>query len=423
MAMLDDDVTLILSTDPNCVANLDTREQFDINELPFIFFGVDTDFPLVPLIARKQTIARVGDTGFGSYRTDMTLSGFFEARDHPDAVRKYLRLENILSQSYGYLSYKVSSVDGEHIVAWDQLVYIDDLDEPMEWKQHDGAYTISFHYFTDRCDSGINFLRCSYIPFPTSVLKATDYDQLGIMAAAYEDADDEENIHGTYNFRNAPLWTKNIKRQQSHPTYQSLPSGSEVARKSEITLVGILQGTGYENVMAKMEALEDAFEHAGILNYGTWSGLFYPDGNVQFSQVMPDFNVQYTIRGESYDTEIYSMKCSRTFTRTHHHPLIRPRKYCFITNVYEFHESGQTVTYSMSLQAKDRKRTRQLLYDEFKNFVTEKDDMVLMDGGTERWTDDNTIELTCSYYYREKILTNLEDMDYQDPIPADIYTE
>jgi hypothetical protein len=421
MAMLDDDVTLILSTDPNCAANNIARDELDLGAFTHIIFGADDDFPLIPIISRKQSIARIGETGFGNYRTDMTLSGFFEATDHPDAVKKYLRLEALLSQSYAYFTYSA----GDHAVASAQLVYFDELDEPLEWKQHDGSYTISFHYYTNRCDSAINFLHCSYVPLPMEALRDTEYANLETIAADYEEADEEENVHGSYSFRNAPLWTKNIKRQQPAPAYQFSPSGAEFARKSQITLTGFLQGVSHESVMSEMELLENAFAKAGILNYGTWSGLFYPDGNVQFSQVMPDFYVQYTVAGESYDTEIYELRCSRSFSRTHRHPLIRPRKYCYITNVYEFHESGQTVSYSMSLKAKDRKRARQLLYDEFRAFVTEVDaeDMVLMEGGAEKWSDDNTIELNCTYYYREAILRNIEELDYENPIPEEIYAE
>lgn len=394
------DTQIYFSSKPNCGSN---EEDEVLIRFPSV------QFPRIPLISRSKSSVKSGDLGYGTTRIDVTLDCFVTGDRHSDIVAQYEILENVFDRNDLYMWY--ISGNGDHKVINGVRVYISKFNEPSDWKQHKGRYSVGLYYFKNVCD----------------------YDSFGI-SASYDQTSlesyDPDNPNGqepqvSYAFNPCPLWSSDIEKVNGEPTASEFTPYGEVLKKNRtIILTGMLKADHYENYIVngvpqdglktKIDKLHEAFSRHGVLNYGDWTRQVYIESGPTFETSLPHCFARYSIRLKCHEDEIYELKCTRDFTRTHHFAKVDDRLYCLKTEVDEFHESGQYVDYSMTLKAKTREKARELLRKELGQFVTPGG--VEMRGGKERWLNDRTISISLKKFYVEAILPNVEDIDEEDNI-------
>ncbi len=356
-----------------------------------------TAFPRIPLVTRNLKMERTGETGYGMLRCDMELDSFIVGNKHSEIVGKYLILENLVGRNDLFMSYVTNTDSGasnEHRVVYNKRVYIDGINEPQSWKQHDGDFKISLHYFINVCDLNNSF-----------GIEAS-FDQFDLEEYNNENGQ-STSIH-SYKFDPPPLYSAQVERvNSSHTSSLNSPSGEFLRRNRVITLNGILKADTNFTLSQKMGQLEYAFSIDGVLNYGQWSKPTYVQEGPIFEESLPHSHVKYTIKLVCYENEIQEMQCSRTFSRVHRHLKVEERLYCLKTEVEQFHMSGQYVDYEIRLKAKNRQEARNLLKRELQSFIFSSGAHEVP-GGNERWEDDRTIIVNLKKYYKEPILYNVE---------------
>ena len=388
---------IYFSNKENCI---DSNDETVVIKFPSV------DFPRIPLISRKKSSLRQGDTGYGTNRIDVTLQCYVIGDRHSDIVRKYMLLQDAFDRNDLHMWYTVNN--GEDKIIDGVRVYIDDYSEPSGWKQYDGTFSINIHYFKISCD----------------------YDSFGIKAyfegfnlEGYDpDNVDSQEARTTYNFDPAPLYSAQIEKVNGEPTASEFSPYGEILKQNRIiTLSGLLKADHYEDYVedgvnkdglkTKMDDIVEAFSRHGVLHYGDWTYQVYIESPISFETTLPHSFVKYSIRLKCHEDEIYELKCTRDFSRIHHHAKVDERLYCLKTEVEEFHESGQYVDYSMTLKAKTREKARELLKKEWQLFVISGG--IEMPGGKERWLNDRTIVVTAKKFYLEPVLPNFEDIETQ----------
>ena len=328
----------------------------------------------MPLFTRQLDYMRPTDQGFGGKRLNCSLSGFTQGNNHREVVANYQALLNIVKCNNLRFVYQA-----DDLPIIDTQVYVDDYNEPSDWKEYEGDYNISFHYFEQ----------------PTHSLAS-----LGIQA---------QYVHatGTYVFDPTPLWSSGTKlNREDWRSSRILPSGASYASEVGVSLQGRLHADDATALRAKMTALEEAFRTDGSLNYGTWTRDMRVDSGPQFSQSFPRNYVDYTIELR-YDTEgIIEFSSTRSFGRLHNFPKIKELPWCNTVRIRTFSPLGQRVNYSIKIRANSTTQARSLLANEAANLVTLGG--VELEGGTEDWDDmKHSVSLSFSKYYYPPILTNL----------------
>lgn len=342
-------------------------------------------FPNMPLFASRVSTSRIEGVSFK--RHDVTLGGFVRGMNHIE-IRELLRsihlvgLHNHLHFFYAY------GTGGIQSIVVNTQVYIDAITEPEDWKEYNAKYSIKLHYFSCPCEDD---------PIGSPVTAVTKEGE-------------------SYTFKPQPIFsvkTTNLREGPYAP--KATPYGTVLGKKIVRTYTGILCAATHSQLKVKMDELDAVISDSFVLNYGDWSNWVFVESAPTYT--MSDFttHAMYQFTVSYYDEEIYELKSSMVFTRQHNYPKVTPRLYCGITEVEEFHESGQYITYTLKLLAIDRTKTRELLNREFQMMIIEPDtdldppnSVVHMEGGVETWNGDGSMSVSAKFYYEKPVLPLVE---------------
>lgn len=330
----------------------------------------------MPTIGRRIVYKRPNESGSAFYLTiAMTLTGWFEGDEHAEIVAKYKALCDTLRAT----DVKVTYFDGQVTVLDDKIVFIDDIAEPDDWKQYTGDYSLNFHYF-EEIQTG------SYLN----------------VSASYS------SPSGSYMFEHTPLWSSKSENVRSDwGGRSSTPGGVPLGSKINITLDGELAASSHANMIAKIEAMKQAFKSDGTLNYGYWSDSVKVVSPPSFGPTLPYFVCPYQIVVGYTSAGLYEFSSTRTFGRINQMPDIRKRKFCPTDFVRENRPSGQEITYELSARGGSLQQVRTLLRAEAINLVIPGG--IEMEGGTEVWDDMlNKITISIKKYHVAPVLQNIE---------------
>lgn len=331
----------------------------------------------LPLVSRRINNVRKGNTGQSIRTVELSLSGFFRGAQHSDVVNKYQALSNILSAGDGRITYN----DGAADVLNNQKIYIDNLNEPSDWKQYSGEYAISMHYF-------------SYVTYTSQMPIAASYSSpLGSIA-----------------FEKTPQWQSTKKHSRSDPFGLSVtPSGALIGLDTRTSLSGFLEADNHSDLRTKIDNLESALKADGTLNYGDWSDDVRV---IDFSipSIYPENYVEFTVNFAYKTANVRKFSSRATYERLHSSPIIRHRPYCpsLGPHIQTFpnYQTGQTVDYSIKIWSDDVSAARTLLANEAANLI--QSGGIEMQGGTEtRNYDDGSVGINVKKWYSTPILSNL----------------
>lgn len=341
--------------------------------------GGEIDFSAygeLPLISRRFQNQRSQSEGHMKSRlVTVTLTGFLEGNNHSEIVAAYQAMIAKFKDNTATFYWH----DGSSVQANNVRVYIDTWDEPSDWKEYDGNYSVSFHYHEKVTQN------------------STD---LGIAASIVSGA-------GTHTFNPVPYWSKSSKTNKKHPAASTkTPADNDRGSTIEITLTGTLIENDHASLAAQMASLELACSENGTLNYGTWAESVYISEGPTWGTTFPDKEVDYTIKFLYWSSTIFDIDLSITYSRIHNHPVIDELPYCGVNYVEEINPSGQTVQYSLMCQAASITAARTILSQEAA--VVVHPNGVEMKGGSERQEEStNRVTVTFSKYHSVPVLANL----------------
>lgn len=347
-----------------------------------LVFGT-LEFPNMPLFSARVSTSRVEGVSFK--RHDVILSGFVRGMNHIE-IRELLRSIHLVG-IYNHLNFFYAyGTGGSESIVVNAQVYIDMIAEPEDWKEYNAKYSIKFHYFSSPCED----------------------DPVGSPVTAL--TPDGE----TYTFTPQPIFnvkTENVREGPYSPS--ETPYGTVLGKKIIKTYTGVLCAATHSELKVKMDELDAVIRDNFVLTYGDWSNWVFVESAPTYS-TPSDYTTHTTYQFvvSYYDEEIYDLKSSIVFTRQHNHPKVTPRLYCGITEVEEFHESGQYITYNLKILAIDRNKTRELLNREYQIMIVDQDPdgnpAVRMQGGTESWIGDGYMAVTGQFYYEKPVLPLVE---------------
>lgn len=365
----------------------DPPKAGDDPEYTVFEFGTKS-FPNVPLILRAASYERDSNVGYGKKRINVTLNGFLEGDNHEEVVRMYKKLSDVFVHNDLRFTYEIIDTFGTYKIIDDQPIYMDSYNEPSAWKQYNGDYEITFHYYEDQCYTTDLGIRVVYTPDETLIANPD-----------------------SYIFNPCPMISKNSNRKRDWNADNKTRYGKKIGKEVYVTLKGFLSASSNVTLQTKIDRLEQIFSLAtrGSLTYGCFTHEVRIVQEPQFSLTFPRNHVDYEIQLAYGTDEIFEISTEITFSRVHKFPKIRNRLYCAKIEVTEYIPSGQYVDYSLRLKAKDRETTRQRAQDEFNALVYQPGLSYKLEGGTERWLDDNSIEIKDRRFYIDAILINIED--------------
>lgn len=336
-----------------------------------LVFG-STEFPNMPLFSSRVSTSR--KDGIAIKKCDVTLTGFVRGVNH-FSIRTLLEsIRAMQSHNHLFFWYLV-----DNIAIVDNLVYIDSVSEPTDWKEYNAKYVIQMHYFTCPCEDDV-------IDRPVTAI--TPGGEL-------------------YTFEPQPTFsiTSSNIRQASHGRIETV-YGDKIGVKITRAFTGILCSTNNRYLTEKMDKLKEVVRDHFVLRYGEWSDWVFVESPPSFE--LSDFNNHaiYKFTVSHYDSEIEQIKSKITFTRPHNFVKVTPRLYCAKTDIDEFHESGQYITYSLTLKSIDTERTREHLGKEFEMMIVGGGKH--MSGGRESWNEDDSMTVTARFYYEKAVLPLVE---------------
>lgn len=346
-----------------------TSMQFVSNTGTYIF-----DKNNLPLIGRRADYNRLTDQGqAGNRRINVTLNGFFDKNNHKEVVQEYQKLLEVIKCNDAKFTYKVDDV-----AIIDGLVYIDGYDEPVDWKQYTGDFSIGLHYFEK----------------PNHLLS-----DLGILAVyAPEGA-------APFKFDPVPHWAGSFK-----PTRPSVygpretPSGQKIGNEVAVTLTGRLADEDHSKLRIQVDALETALKKDGTLTYGAWTNKVYVD-DFQIPSVFPRNYCDYQIVFRYATEDIIRFNSKRSISRLHNNPKITELPFCGTVRIQQFVPLGQTINYFFSLQAMSIEDARTALTNEMEAMIIPNG--IELEGGKEDWDEGEcSVTVSCSKYYFPPVIDN-----------------
>jgi hypothetical protein len=334
------------------------------------YFFADVD---MPIMSRRIDNARALDQGHSRVKYTVTFSGFFTGNTHDEIIEKYMALEKSLKVN----DLQVYYYDGQRELMNYVTCYLDSLNEPGDWKQYDGTYAITLHYFGD----------------------VTDSTSLGIQALYTSSV-------GTYSFLPPPNWSSTKKPVRKNP-YRSRVSGygNRISDDVVVTLSGFVARDSHSELKAEAELMDSIFAEDGQLDYGEWSDTVRIVSR-NIPTVFPVNYFNYSIQIAYKTEDIHSISSKRIYGMVHKNPKIKERFYCDDIDVKEYGSSGQEVQYDASVSSKTIELARELLAQEVMLLV--HPDGVLLKGGTET-QDDDALKVSVSFkrYYKTPPLANI----------------
>lgn len=347
----------------------------------------------LPLISRGLDYVRVHPSApTDRKRVDVVLSGFFEGNDHSELMTKYQALKAILSAGQRVTwAYN----DGANTIA-NGPVTITGYSEPQEWKQYDGDYQIEFYYFERASMPAYGSL--------SDELKASF-----------------SNTAGTITLNPFPSWSRQVKpRKESTQGPRLTPSGEEVGSEVTITLKGSLVDASLStdgpssgnpsSIYTLQQSFIDILTNAssgktGTLTYGYFTEEVYIE-DVSFAEGINIDSFDYTIVAKYFTADIIRMSTKVRYGRIHSNPQITERPFCGDRRIRFGNQSGQDVTYSLSLEAESVSVAQDLLATEVAALVVPGG--IEMPGGSEDWDYDNrSVSVTINKFYNSPILSNM----------------
>lgn len=332
----------------------------------------------MPLLGRRIEYMRQSDQGYSNRRVNCDMSGFFDRRHHADVMAAYKLLIDIIKANDALFVYTTTDPLGVVTDIIRKRVYVDNYADPADWKEYQGDWTLSFHYFE-----------------PPDFSLA----DLGIVAS-YQTA------ATLYPFEQTPNWSHSLKpNRTSFRASRFTPSGGTISSEATITLTGTLTADDHAALSVKVNNLLQALQLDGTLHYGAWSSQARVDG-YEIPQTFPRDYCNYSITFKYDITNIYSFKATRSFSRLHSFPKIKEYPYCGTRRIQTFFPSAQTVKYYIHIQSASLAAARSLLANEAMLLITPGG--LEMEGGTEDWDDTElSVTLNCTKFYDPPLLSNL----------------
>lgn len=350
----------------------------------------------MPLISRSVAYnKRIDSQPVARRRINVTLNGFFTGDSHGDICEKYIELKNILSADKAEWFYRAPKLDSngafsEWIEIADGPVYITGLNEPEDWKEYDGIYSISFYYFEKITPDN---------PFEVTFV----------------------NDVGTITFNPIPPWVHKIKKNRKIPGSGLSPSGASIGSEGSISLNGHIvdsnlslnsgpadsdQSALWTSINTMQNILMASKEDAtGTLNYGPFSKAVYIE-SFELAEGVLQNSIDYSISMKYFTEDIISLSVKRSFSRIHQNPRIIERPACGDRLIKYGNMSGQDVSYSIKIESTSISVARTLVATEFATLLVAGG--IEMPGGRETWDDDNnSVSLNVNRFYNSPILGNL----------------
>lgn len=356
-------------------------------------FGPDE----VPLFSRRVDYMRPLDQGYGGRKLICTLSGFFEGKEHTDIIGKYKQLINVIKANDVTFTYRGDNTTLSDVMV-EQRVYMDDYVEPTDWKEYQGDYNLTFHYFEQPTAANTLGIIAKYQPKLNS--KQQDPAKPDIYVSGGDPA--------AYTFDPVPYWDCRLATTREDWHGEKVTAyGRSLANEMSVTLTGRLHSDSHANLKKKIDALHKAFEYDGQLTYGE----FINDVKVvdiSIPTTFPRDYVDYQITLKYNTSGVLKFVSKRRIARLHNFPKITELPWCNTVRVKEFAPLGQQINYYIQLQATSMATCRSLLVNEAKMIVIPNG--IELDGGTQEEDDNtNTITLSFSKYYKTPVLSNIEN--------------
>jgi hypothetical protein len=333
----------------------------------------------MPLFGRRPEYARATDQGpAGNRRINCTLNGFFAANNHHDVIAEYQKLLQVIKSNDALFTYRVTN-GSDTITVVDTRVYMNDYTEPADWKQYTGDFSLGFHYFE----------------LPVQVTS-----DLGILAVY-------RPTTGTpYIFSPTPHWAGSFK--SNRPNFRGpriTPSGRPIASETTVTLSGRLAAENHADLAGKVNALTQALQFDGTLDYGVWSNAVRVE-DFQIPSVFPRNYVDYQIVFKYDSPGIVKFNSKRIIGRLNGSPKITELPFCGQVRTQVFLPLGQTISYYVSCQAYKVQDARDAIAAELGNIIIGGG--IEMEGGREEWNDSECeVSLSCTKYYFPPVVNNL----------------
>jgi hypothetical protein len=330
----------------------------------------------MPLIGRRVEYQRGQDQGYGNRRINCDLTGFFDRKNHQEIVAAYKELLDVIKANDAQFEYKV-----EDVTIINSRVYMDNFADPADWKEFQGDYAISFHYF-EQPDFTVS--------------------DLGILATY------TPTVGPAYVFVQTPYWQSGIKKNRAgFRAPAKTPAGVDLASEVTITLSGQLTADTHANMKNKIEELKTSFASDGVLNYGDWSNAVRVE-DLQIPSVFPRDYCNFVIVLKYDSPGVIECQSRRSFSRIHGFPQIEEFPWCGTRRIRVFGPSGQYVNYFIRIRALDIATARTQLANEAANLIVAGG--VEMEGGKEDWDDtDPSVSLSCTKFYNTPLLANLNN--------------
>lgn len=326
--------------------------------------GVDlgTNFPLY---GQAFSYSRVDDQGPAFKRCTITLGGFVEGNNFMEVMSLYMALRDVIGVED---LVNLTVMDGAEVIHENQPVYVASYNEPED-REHGktgvGDYSIELYYFVDNTDN--LQISCTY---------------------------------GGYAFEKTPKWGRNIRPNREH--YREGMKGSTAT----IGLSGFLFAEDHGQLMAKIEALQTAFQEDRVLVYGTFEQAV----RVVECRIEDTVVRQYAFFQISliYDIGTYLfLKRSVRIDRIHQNPVITEEPFCDRRLIELMGRSGQSITYNFIVESGlSLAHARNQLTVEATNTI--EPGGIEMPGGTETWEPDKfQVNLTVTKFYANPPIPNL----------------
>lgn len=317
-----------------------------------------------PVYGESIASIKQDEQGVGHKKISITLSGFVEGVGS-DQVMSLLRL--------------LDTNVGVNCIA--PFTYIDD--------------SVTVHNATDVWVGEINFPE-------ESEYAHNAYGDYSIVLYYFRDATDSTGIscsYGAYSFEKIPQWSREIN--VARDSHRADIEGSIAT----IELNGELFASSHSALMAKIEALQDAFQEDRTLTYGDFvqsvkavSVKIGAGTKINFC----DYSITVV-----YDIgDVISLSCTKEYSRQHSNVRILQRPYCPTNTVEPTSDSGQEIVYNISATGTSLTHARSAIETELALRFSAGG--YELEGGKERWNyNEKSISLTVKMYHPIPVLPNL----------------
>lgn len=328
----------------------------------------------IPLISRRVTAQRTSDQGGGHRRIDITFNGYFTANSHTLIMAKQAQLIDLCNAH----QLKVFYNDGTNIILNNQLIYMEGIGEPEQWRQRLGDYSISGYYF-EKLDDSWNDLVVSY-----------------------------SSVAGSFQWEQLPVLGISSKRARSSAlAHETLPSGTAVGTEVSLQVAGELCESTHGDLITARANMELALSRDGTLNYG---GLSFACrvNQIQWAPYVPSDFWPFMIDFTYFLSGITNFECLVNYSRITLNPIIHENPNCpnepIVVNRFN---QGQWVDYSFHIEGLSLIALRTALLNEF-NFVVAPNGYEPAGGKEAHNLQEPKIDLNFTKFYKIPILNNIE---------------